>query len=238
MIRKIIAIVAAAVLVTAVQTARAAISLADLVANNGSLTIDDKVFSGFGYIPTGLSGFDASQVLVTASIGPGGVDYLTFTGPIGIAGYVAQTTYADLALTYTVTSLGNPISMIDQLYTGGAQNGSVVVSETATSSGAPTVHSTLTLIDVSDPNVYPNGPIDAFDIAEGDLLTVVPPQNVLHVTKDIAFAIYAPGGMASVSVVQQSFHQVPEATTVIAGALLLLPFGISTLRILRKTRLA
>jgi hypothetical protein len=31
---------------------------------------------------------------------------------------------------------------------------------------------------------------------------------------------------------------VPEATTMIAGALLLLPFGVSTLRILRKTRAA
>jgi hypothetical protein len=31
---------------------------------------------------------------------------------------------------------------------------------------------------------------------------------------------------------------VPEPTTVIAGALLLLPFGASTLRILRKNRTA
>jgi F0F1-type ATP synthase assembly protein I len=31
---------------------------------------------------------------------------------------------------------------------------------------------------------------------------------------------------------------VPEPTTMIAGALLLLPFGASTLRILRKTRTA
>jgi hypothetical protein len=31
---------------------------------------------------------------------------------------------------------------------------------------------------------------------------------------------------------------VPEATTIIAGALLLLPLGASTLRVLRKQRLA
>jgi hypothetical protein len=31
---------------------------------------------------------------------------------------------------------------------------------------------------------------------------------------------------------------VPEPTTMIAGALLLLPFGASTLRLLRKTRAA
>ena len=37
---------------------------------------------------------------------------------------------------------------------------------------------------------------------------------------------------------EQLFIAVPEATTIIAGALLLLPFGVSTLRILRKQRLA
>jgi hypothetical protein len=38
--------------------------------------------------------------------------------------------------------------------------------------------------------------------------------------------------------VQQSFHQVPEPTTIIAGVLLLLPFGASTVRILRKRQTA
>jgi hypothetical protein len=34
------------------------------------------------------------------------------------------------------------------------------------------------------------------------------------------------------------FSAVPEPTTLIAGALLLLPFGASTLRILRRNRVA
>jgi hypothetical protein len=39
-------------------------------------------------------------------------------------------------------------------------------------------------------------------------------------------------------VVQDQLAVVPESTTVIAGALLLLPFGVSTLRILRRNRMA
>jgi hypothetical protein len=58
----------------------------------------------------------------------------------------------------------------------------------------------------------------------------------LYVTKDIAFGVTSVnGGFITISQVAQSFHQaVPEPTTIIAGALLLLPFGASTLRILRK----
>jgi hypothetical protein len=40
------------------------------------------------------------------------------------------------------------------------------------------------------------------------------------------------------SVLEQSVHQVPEPTTMLAGALLLLPFGASTLRILRRNRMS
>ena len=76
-----------------------------------------------------------------------------------------------------------------------------------------------------------------------DFLNIAPSQGVLYVTKDIAFGVIsANGGFVSISQVTQSFHDettaVPEPTTVIAGALLLLPFGASTLRIMRKTRTA
>jgi len=42
--------------------------------------------------------------------------------------------------------------------------------------------------------------------------------------------------MAIVSPDGQSYVVVPEPTTMIAGALLLLPFGASTLRVLRRHR--
>ena len=241
MIRKqLITIVAAAGMVTMIQSAQAAFTdnLADLVANNGSLTIDDKTFSGFSYLATGtpgLSGFNAANITVTAS-SVGGVDFLTYGGNIQIAGLAAGT--ADLSLGYTVTASAGKISMIDQRYTGGALSGSLLINETATSVGAPTAHSQLSVNDVSDPNTYPSGP---FDIGENDLLSVIPPQTTLTVTKDLSFAISpVSGGVGQVSVssIQQSFHQVPEPTTMIAGALLLLPFGASALRILRRNRMA
>jgi hypothetical protein len=237
--KKLITIFSVTAMVAMIQTAQAAFedNLADLVATHGTLTIGDKVFSGFTANAVRLSGFDASQINVTASIGPGGVDLLTFTGSIALAGYTYNT--ADLLLGYTVTATHGAISMIDQLYTGGAQDGSLLISETASSAGAPTVHSQLSINDVSDPNTYPNG--NPFDVGENDLLLVVPPQTTLHVFKDLSFSILpTPGnmGLVSVSLVEQSFHQVPEPTTIIAGALLLLPFGASTIRILRRNRTA
>jgi hypothetical protein len=240
--KKLTAIFAMTTLVAAIQTAQASVDLgasASLAALNNTagayLTIGDKIFSGFSFQAVNLSGFNASQITVTASIGTGGVDYLTFGGNIQLAGFSFAT--ADLLLGYSVTATHGAISMIDQRYTGGAVNGSLLINETATSAGAPTAHSQLSVNDVSDPNTYPNG---TFDVGENDLLHIVPPQTMLNVTKDLSFTILngAPGTISQVSVssVQQSFHQVavPEPTTIIAGALLLLPFGASTLRILRK----
>ena len=243
-LRNSVIVVAAVAMAAMIQPAQAILSsgtLADLKATGQSIGIDDKIFSGFDYQANGLAGFDASQITVTASIGPGGVDYLSFTGnTLQLSGFVNVITSGDLLLKYHVTATAGAISMIDQLYNGGAQNGSILVTETATSPGAPTATSQLSkgfVNDPSDPNVYPNGPINAIDIGEGDLLTVFPAQSTLDVTKDIVLTIFPTGGGVSLSLVQQSFHQVPEPTTVIAGALLLLPLGASTLRILRRNRI-
>jgi hypothetical protein len=49
----------------------------------------------------------------------------------------------------------------------------------------------------------------------------------------------AQGGLDTIdSYVSYTPNPVPEPTTMIAGALLLLPFGASTLRILRKRQVA
>jgi hypothetical protein len=220
-----------------VQMAQAASTdnLADLVSSGGTLTIADKTFSGFSFLDTGLSGFDASSILVTASVDPSdsSVDFLTFTGNMQLAGTSFAT--ADLLLGYTVTASAGSISMIDQRYTGGVVNGGLLINETATSAGAPTAHSQLSIGDVSDPNTYPSGP---FDTGEQDLLFVNPPQTTLNVTKDLAFVILAadPGNIdiASVSLVQQSFHQVvPEPAS--AGCFLL---GLGVLVFTRRLKLS
>ena len=245
-LRNTVLIGAAVAMVATIQTAQATLvsvtgNLAYLAAGH-SLSVGDKTFSGFSFLATGLNGFDANAILVTASYydSDPSTYYLSYSGNMQLVGPTLVTLTADLLLGYTVTA-GNPIYMIDQKYTGGAVNGSLLVNETATSAGAPAVHSQLSRgfgpTDVTDPNNYPYGPLTAFDLGENDLLTVVPPQTVLDVVKDISFSIFNPGGQVSISEVEQSFHQVPEPTTVIAGALLLLPLGASTLRILRRNRI-
>jgi hypothetical protein len=225
--KKLITIFAVTTMVAMIQTAQASLTLAQL-ANGGSLTIGDKTFSGFSYLASGLSSFDANNIIVTATES-GGIDYLTWRGNISlVSGGLGS---ADLLLNYIVTANPGTITMIDQAYTGSAINGLLAVDETAATGGfGGTVagSSHLQVGDLSDPPA---------EIVQGDNLIIDPSQSVLYVTKDIAFAVVsANGGFISISQVAQSFHQavVPEPTTIIAGALLLLPFGASTLRILRK----
>jgi hypothetical protein len=209
-------------------------NLADLVGTGGTLTIDDKTFSGFSFLESGLSGFNASSIFVTASVDPSDstVDFLTFTGNMQLAGTSFST--ADLLLGYTVTASAGSIIMIDQRYTGGVFNGGVIINETATSASAPTAHSQLTISDVSDPNAYPGHPGD-FDTGELDLLSVNPGQTKLNVTKDLAFVIVGgdPGtvSQASVSLVQQSFHQVAVPEPASVGCFLL---GLGVLACARR----
>jgi len=212
-------------MVAMIQTAQATLTtdtLADLMANNGSLTYGDKTFSDFDIASvSGLTSFSAANIQVTASEA-GGIYYLTWSGNISLFSSSAGT--ADIALTYSVTASAGSIYMIDQSYTGG---GIVNIAETVSTSpgGVPVVGSSnLNEYDLSDPPAESN-----------DNLNIVPPETTLYVRKDIVLA--SDSSLASVSFVTQSFHQVPEPTTMIAGALLLLPFGASTLRILRRNRM-
>jgi len=217
----------------ALQTAQAGLtpvyaSLSTL-ANGGSLSIGDKTFSGFGYTPNLLTSFDASLITVTASVGTDGTYYLTWGGNISLntIGTTANAT-ADLLLTYTVAASAGTISMIDQSYTGSSQNGALAIDETVkNAAGAGVASSHLDLNSLNGNSVGPN-------------LNVNGSYSTLYVTKDIGLATGAGGGFVTISQVSQSFHQtaVPEPSTVVAGALLLLPFGVSTLRILRKNKVS
>jgi hypothetical protein len=236
--KKLIAIFAVTTMVAMIQTAQAfIITLADLTNPDGTaksgatLSIGDKTFSGFSYQASGLTSFNASQINVTATES-GGIDYLTWSGNLSFgSGGIAS---ADLLLKYIVTANPGTINMIDQAYTGSAQNGLLAIDETAATGafgGTVAGYSHLEAGDLSDPPT---------EIVQGDNLIIDPSQSVLYVTKDIAFGVTsANGGFITISQVTQSFHQaVPESTTIIAGALLLLPFGASTLRILRKRQTA
>jgi hypothetical protein len=216
-------------LAAAIQTAQASLTsdtLADLSANGGSLTIGDKTFSGFSYQESGLTTFNAANITVTASI-VNGIYALSWTGNIALSSGVASS--ADLLLNYVVTANAGLITMIGQSYTGSAQNGSLSVDETVHVGGFGGATVATSHVDVNSPNGTSTGPN----------LSVLPPQSTLYVTKDIAFGTFG-AGLVTMSVVTQQFTQtsVPEPSTVVAGALLLLPFGVSTLRILRKSKVS
>ena len=195
-------------LATAVRAgAQTTDTLQHLVDTNGSLVIGDKVFSDFDFTASGLSGFDASQIQVTASFS-GGIYYLTWGGNISLVSGGSAT--ADLLLNYTVTATAGQIDMIDQLYTGSAQpnNGAFLsVDETVRNSqGTLVANSHLQGEDLADPFAEP-----------GDDLIIDPGETVLHVTKDIGLGIVN-GGFVTISEVRQSFHQVPEpASAVLFG---------------------
>ena len=225
-------VVAAVAMAAMIQTAQAnfvSASLSDLAANGGTLTIGDKTFSGFSYTESGLTSFGAANILVTATEVNPGYYTLTWGGNISLVSGGPAT--ADLKLNYTVTANPGQITAIDQNYTGSAQPAggaylSIVENAYVPGNAEAIGHSALSATDLSDP------------FAEaGDILTIIPPQSTLNITKDIGFGIVN-GGYVTVSEIEQSFEQVPEPTTVLAGALLLLPLGASTLRILRRNRMS
>jgi hypothetical protein len=228
----LVAAIAMAATIQATQASLTSDTLANLVAGNETLAIGDKTFSGFTFTPTGLTSFNAADITVTASQ-VGDSYLLTWKGDISLSSAVPAT--ADLLLGYTVTANPGVIFAIDQSYTGSGTpaNGSYLSVDESVYAGAPlpgnlVAYSHLERGDLSDP------PAEAI---QGDILTINPPQSTLTVVKDIGFGISAAnGGFVTISQVEQSFDQVPEPTTMIAGALLLLPFGASTLRILRKNR--
>jgi hypothetical protein len=182
-------------------------NLQDLVNTGGSLTIGDKVFNNFDYQESGLTSFDPSQITVTASF-TNGIYYLKWTGNMSFISASGPSS-ADLVLTYTVTALAGQISMIDQSYTGGGTSGSAHISidETASHDGIVYGSSHLEIGDMSDP------PAEA--TFTGDNLDINPPQSSLDVVKDMSFGLSAAnGGQVSISRVTQSFHQVPEPSTI------------------------
>jgi hypothetical protein len=185
-------------------------TLAGLAAGQ-TLSIDDKIFSGFSYQASGLTSFDASQINVTATES-GGIDYLTWSGNISlVSGGFAS---ANLVLNYIVTANPGAINMIDQSYTGSATNGLLAIDETAATGafgGIVVGYSHLEVGDYSDPPA---------ETVPGDNLIINPSQSVLYVTKGIDFAVISPnGGSISIVQVEQSFHQVPEPSAMLLGSL-------------------
>ncbi len=202
-------------------------TLANL-ANGGTLSIGDKTFSDFSYSDSGLTAFNPSQIVVTASES-GGVDYLDWAGSFAVDNTLGTATQSgDLTLIYTVTASSGLISMIDQAYTPLPatipSSGQIIIGETvANNLGVVVANSTLTL----NPPVLSNPPAQP-----GDNLNINPGEQQLFVSKDILVFAYA-GNLVGLNDVRQSFHQVPEPGVMVLGSL-----GVGLLLVMRSRRQA
>jgi hypothetical protein len=218
--RAVVALMAAVIAIGTAAGVRAATTdnLQDLATNGGSLTIGDKTFSNFSFFENGLTTFDPSKIQVTASVS-NGVYYLTWDGNMSlVTGNGSGAASADLALKYSVIATGGAINLLDASFTGSVQpNGGafIAIDETARDSNGNVVGSTHL-------NSQQNS----------DTFPINPPQSQLNVTKDISFGV-SNGGFATVSEVAQSFHQVPEPSTL---SLLTVAVVIAGVFFLRRVR--
>ncbi len=208
-IHRFLATAAAVLLLAGAASAqnRTTDTLADLVTNHQSLSLGDKVFSGFTFQNSGLTNFDPSNIQVTLSL-TNGVYFLTWDGNMSLVSSSGPVT-ADLLLGYTVTATAGLINTIDASFTGSAQPSGtfIAVDETARDANGNVVGTTH--LDTQH---------------RSDSFAITPPQSSLRVTKDIGFGIgNANGGFVTISEISQSFHQaVPEpATTMLFGSGLL-----------------
>jgi hypothetical protein len=227
-------IVAIAGLVLAAASSHAVL-LTDLVNLDGSTKLGatlqqgDKIFANFTWVgPTGPAGFTIT------GIGDGTANNLygiEFSGGLSQSGIGTS----DWQLHYSVTIASGYNNLISDIHQHANFNGTplslVNVTEDVLNApgGIEVAKSNLgeginyAYLDTTDPAAELN-----------DTLVLSTPLQQVWISKDIQLIGLGPNEYAVVSIIDQRFSQVPEPTTMIAGALLLLPFGASTLRILRK----
>jgi hypothetical protein len=214
-------------------------SLAALAANpNNYLTTPggDKVFSDFTYNEDGLTSFNASGITVSASYS-GGVGYLTWTGNMSVVSGAAAAS-GDLALGYTVLATAGTINYIDQEYAGSVApltggDGIVgIVENVNLPNGAFLAQTT-----VGTGLVSAEPPLGAWIIGPDEAPYTTNSANPngfseLSVVKDISISDVTTNTTTSVSIIEQSFHEVPTvpdggATVSLLGVTLM---GLGILR--------
>jgi hypothetical protein len=168
-------------------------SLDDLIAEDGSITVGDKLFDQFGYLSTGDMP-DASGVNVVPTTDAGGNFGLRFQG-----GFLDLFDDNPRFLISDVHLAGNPAIIGPE----GQESGLIGVQETF----LPDDLTSLAIFDIE--------PGSTVQLVDWDFLTT--PVKTLHVQKDIIAFADAAGSAATLSFVDQTFSQVaavPEPSTI------------------------
>ena len=202
------------------------VDLADIIATGATgFSIGDKKFSGFSYTPSGSNSPAASDISVD--------DFSTSSGEalrFGFGWFTLNGINMDSRIDYRVDVLDpNPATMIDSVDLGfnGIASGVAVgdVAETVNAGDAP--HGFLGLLKVF---TDPDGALPQ-QAQYVDSLKLVPLQRSILVDKDIQLFSAPTGGalplnFASISFVDNSYHQTPEPVSVaslgIAGCMYML----------------
>jgi hypothetical protein len=188
------------------------INLESLVANDTSVQVGDKLFSDFQFIPS--FNLPANKINVTALSNPFGYG-ISFSGP-----FIANCNNTeDVVLKYSV-AVTDPHQLISDVHLGfnGTVDGAGVakVTEQVMTNGFGTD-------TIAQLNVYNQGaPNPVFN----DLAFLLVPREKLFIQKDIIF-----GGAGSMSIIDQTFSEVPEPST-----LLLVGAGCAALVVLRRRK--
>lgn len=188
-------------------------SLQDLInAGSTGVVIGDKTFYNFSYIGSPTSGPNAAptptQISVAQSALPGGNLGLSFS----YAWLSAEGYNQDSVIQYCVKSSGAAIDGVLLNFNG-----------TAPVTGGPLTSSSVTET-VQDLNGNTIGQLATFDDGPGGAtnvdqtkLALTPPMSAICVTKDIqvhSSPSSSGGGVATISIVDNTFHQVPEPASI------------------------
>jgi hypothetical protein len=208
-VKKFVVTALAVCAVSIFATPSRAALLSDLIANNGTITNGDKVFSDFGYLATGQNP-PADRVNVVPTVDGDGNLGIRFAG-----GFIDldDNGASDALITFKVTAT-DPNQLINDVHL--AFNGDVV--------GPPGAQGFVGITETflpTDPNVQ----LSVFEIQPAgtrqltDWADLTAPVRELWVQKDIIL-LAGTGAVATISFIDQTFSQVPEPTSlgfVIAG---------------------